>query len=109
MISDSLGFILIFLFTLLIAIPLGTYMKRVYNNEKSLLDFLKPLESRIFKLCGIDPGKSMGWKQYLLTLLTIQVVWIVSAFIMLLLQGKLFLNPARIPGMEWSLALNSAI
>jgi K+-transporting ATPase ATPase A chain len=109
MITDSCGFLLIFLITLLLAIPLGAYMKRVYNNEKSLLDFLRPVENGLYKLCGIDPGKSMDWKQYLLALLTIQVVWVVPAFIMLLLQGKLFLNPAHVAGMEWSLALNSAI
>jgi len=109
MLIDSFGFILIFLITLLAAIPLGAYMKRVYRDEKSLLDFLKPLENGIYKLCGIDPGKAMDWKQYLFALLTIQIFWVVPAFIMLLLQGRLFLNPAHVPGMEWSLALNSAI
>jgi len=109
MLADSFGFVLIFLITLLLAVPLGAYMKRVYGNEKSLLDFLIPLEKWIFKICRIDPGKSMDWKQYLLALLSIQVVWVIPAFMVLLLQGKLFLNPAHIPGMEWSLALNSAI
>jgi len=84
-------------------------MKQVYNGDKSLLDFISPFEKWLFKICGIDPQKSMDWKQYLLALLTIQVVWVVPAFIVLMLQGKLFLNPAHIPGMEWSLALNSAI
>lgn len=109
MISDSSGFVLVFLVTLLIAIPLGAYMKQVYNAEKSPLDFLRPIENRIFKICHIDPYKTMDWKQYLLALLTIQVVWVIPAFIVLILQGKLFLNPAHIAGMEWSLALNSAI
>ncbi|MGZ3873806.1 MAG: potassium-transporting ATPase subunit KdpA [Mucilaginibacter sp.] len=109
MIADSCGFALIFLITILLAIPLGAYMKRVYNNDKSFLDFLRPIEKRIFSLCGIDPEKSMNWKQYLIALLTIQVVWVIPAFTVLMLQGKLFLNPAHVPGMEWSLALNSAI
>jgi len=109
MLADSCGFLLIFLVTLVAAIPLGAYMKRVYAGEKSLLDFLKPIEKLIFKICGADPAKSMNWKQYLFALLTIQVVWVVPAFIMLMLQGKLFLNPAHVPGMEWSLALNSAV
>ena len=84
-------------------------MKRVYNDEKSILDFLIPLEKWICKRCRIDPEKSMNWKQYLLALLTIQIIWVIPAFIALLLQGKLFLNPAHIPGMAWSLALNSAV
>jgi potassium-transporting ATPase potassium-binding subunit len=109
MISDSFGYIFIFLITLVLAILLGAYMKRIYKNERSLLDFINPFEKWIFKICRIDPEKSMDWKQHLLALLSIQVVWGIPAFIVLLLQGKLFLNPAHIPGMEWSLALNSAI
>jgi len=109
MLADSFGFVLIFLFTLLLAVPLGAYMKRVYNGDKSFLDFLHPLEKGIFKICSINAEKSMDWKQYLRALLTIQVVWVIPAFTILLLQGKLFLNPAHVQGMEWSLALNSAI
>ncbi|MBB6126704.1 potassium-transporting ATPase subunit KdpA [Mucilaginibacter lappiensis] len=109
MLIDSFGFGLIFIVTLCLAVPLGSYMKRVYHNDSSFLDFMLPLEKWIFKICRIDPKKSMDWKQYLLALLFIQVVWIVPAFIVLMLQGKLFLNPAHITGMDWSLALNSAI
>ncbi|WP_426668889.1 potassium-transporting ATPase subunit KdpA [Mucilaginibacter sp. McL0603] len=109
MISDSFGFVLIFLFTLLLAIPMGAYMKRIYNGDKSFLDFLKPIENWIFRICRVNFEKSMDWKQYLKALLTIQLVWVIPAFIVLMLQGKLFLNPAHIPGMEWSLALNSVI
>src|ERR1700743_1004880 len=109
MLTDSFGFVLIFLFTLSLAIPLGAYMKRVYNADKSFLDFLNPIENRIFRICGINPEKSMDWRQYLLALVTIQIVWIIPAFLVLMLQRKLFLNPSAIPGMEWSLALNSAV
>ncbi|HZY36575.1 MAG TPA: potassium-transporting ATPase subunit KdpA [Mucilaginibacter sp.] len=109
MIEDSCGFILIFVFTILLAIPLGLYMKKVYSNEKSVLDFLKPAENLIFKICHVDPNHPMNWKKYLGTLLTIQVFWLIFAFVMLLVQGRLFLNPSHIPGMEWTLALHSAI
>src|SRR5579863_8587602 len=109
MFADSCGFILIFLLTLLIAVPMGAYLKRVFNHEKSFLDFLTPLENRIFKICGVNTDKQMDWKQYLAALLTIQVVWVIPAFIVLILQDRLFLNPAHAAAMEWSLALNSAI
>jgi len=109
MLTDSFGLTLIFLATLLLAIPLGGYMKRVYHGDKSILDFLDPLEKGIFKFCRVEPTKSMDWKQYLVALLIIQLVWVVPAFMVLMLQGRLFLNPAHVPGMEWSLALNSAV
>jgi len=109
MIEDSCGFVLIFLFTVLIAVPLGAYMKKVYSNEKNILDFLKPVEHLIFKICGLNPDSQMNWKKYLVALLTIQVFWLVFAFVILIFQGKLFLNPSAIPGMEWTLALHSSI
>lgn len=109
MLTDSFGFVLIFLFTLLLAIPLGAYMKRVYNGERSLLDFFAQFEKRVLKICGADSQKAMDWKQYLAALLTVQTVWVVPAFIVLMMQGKFILNPAHVPGMEWPLALNSVI
>jgi K+-transporting ATPase ATPase A chain len=109
MAADILGFILLFTVTLSLALPLGAYMKRIYHRDKSWLDFLAPVENRIFRFCKVNPETSMDWKQYLLALLTIQLVWILPAFLVLLLQNKLMLNPAHIDGMEWSLALNSAV
>ncbi len=51
----------------------------------------------------------MDWKQYLSAILVINCIWFVWGFVILLFQGKLFLNPAGNPSMEWSLAFNSAI
>ncbi len=109
MFADSFGYILIFLFTLALAYPLGLYMKNVYQGNKSLLDFLTPVENYLFKVCQIDPKKAMNWKNYLIALFIIQLVWLVPAFIVLMLQGSLLLNPAHIHGMEWTLAFNTAI
>ena len=63
MLEDSVGFLLIFVATLLMAIPLGKYMTTVYKDDRSFLDFLKPVESRIFQVCGIDSKVSMNWKK----------------------------------------------
>src|SRR5471030_1344600 len=109
MIKDCIGFLLIFLFTVFISTHLGLYLKKVYKNEKSIFDFLKPAERLIFKICHIDPRSAMNWRQYLKALLVIQVFWMLFGFVMLLCQGKLFLNPSAIPGMEWTLALHSSI
>lgn len=101
--------ILILLSAVLLALPVATLMKQTYNNEKSFMDFMLPLEKLLFKIFRIDPGKEMNWKKYLTVLLLIQVYWFVMGFIILLIQSHLFLNPAHIPDMEWTLALNSTI
>jgi len=107
MVVQIIGSVIIFIVAVLLSIPVATLMKKTYNGEKNFMDFMLPLEGFIFKICRIDPGKEMDWKKYLSTLLLIQVFWFVFGFVILLVQGRLFLNPAHIPSMEWTLALNS--
>ena len=109
MVANIIGSVLIFISAVLLALPVATLMKKTYNNEKNVMDFMLPFERYIFKISRIDPGKEMDWKKYLSTLLLIQVFWFVFGFAILLIQGHLFFNPAHIPDMEWTLALNSAI
>src|ERR1039457_5666074 len=109
MFLNSLTCILIFAVSALIALPLGAYMSQVFSGDKNLLDFLKPFERFIFKLCRINPMQEMNWKQYLIAMAVINSLWLVYGFILLMVQGKLFLNPAGNPSMEWSIAINSAI
>ena len=94
---------------MLLAIPIGAYMSKVYAGSGSRLDFIKPIENFIFKFCRINPLQEMNWKQYLVAMFIINAVWLVYGFVVLIFQGSLFLNPANNPSMEWSLALNSAI
>jgi K+-transporting ATPase ATPase A chain len=109
MLLQSIVCLFLFLISLLLAWPCGIYMSKVYKNEKSLLDFLQPVEKIIFKVCHIDPLAEMKWKQYVISMLTIHAIWLMWGIVLLLLQGRLFLNPARNPSMEWTLAINSAI
>src|ERR1700748_1043313 len=100
---------LIFLLAVSLAWPLGLYMSRVYKRERSCLDFLQPVETWIYRICKIDTRAEMNWKQYLSALFVINAVWLIWAFVLLLLQGHLWLNPAHNPSMSVSLALNSAV
>jgi len=101
--------ILIFAMALVLAIPVSALMKKTYAGERNFLDFMLPFENFIYRMCRINPVKEMNGKQYLVTLMVIQVFWFVIGFMVLLLQGLLFLNPAHVSGMEWTLALNSTI
>ena len=106
---NFLGAGFIFLMAVLLAFPTAILMKKTYAGEKNFMDFLLPFERFIFKICRIDPVREMDWKNYLSVLMFIQVCWFVFGFVILLIQGHLFLNPAHIPNMEWTLAFNSAI
>lgn len=107
--TELIGVIAMFIITVALAIPLGKYIAKVYAGEKTFLDFLNPVERFIYRFCGIDPTKEMTWKQHLLALLSINMLWFVYAFIMLITQGSLFLNPDGNPSMSPDLSFNTAI
>jgi K+-transporting ATPase ATPase A chain len=109
MFLQTISCILIFAITVFLAAPVGKYLSIVYKEQRSLLDFLLPLENRLYRFCRINAQAGMNWKQYLSAILIINSIWFAWAMLILLFQGKLFLNPAHNPSMEWSLALNSAI
>lgn len=107
--GDLLGVLAIFLMTVLLSIPLGKYMARVFAEEKTLLDFLHPIERMIYRGSGIDPTESMNWKQFLKAMLTLNMLWLVYAFLMLIFQDQLPLNPDGNPAQTPDLAFNTAI
>ncbi|WP_131535962.1 potassium-transporting ATPase subunit KdpA [Pedobacter nototheniae] len=107
--TEFIGIIATFLLTLLIAIPLGKYLAKVFAGEKVWTDFLKPLERGIFKLSGINIKEQMDWKQQLKALLTINILWLFYGFFVLIFQDKLPFNPDANPGMTPDLAFNTII
>ncbi|MCX6247290.1 MAG: potassium-transporting ATPase subunit KdpA [Bacteroidetes bacterium] len=107
--SGVTGTLVIFLLPFLAAIPFGMYISKVYKGERTWLDFLRPLENLIFRISGIDPEKEMTWKQHLAALLTINAVWLVYAFGMLITQTIHFWNPDHNPSMSLHLAFNTAV
>ncbi|HOY95823.1 MAG TPA: potassium-transporting ATPase subunit KdpA [Catalimonadaceae bacterium] len=107
--TELLGVLATFVLTVLLAWPTGRYIARIFRGERTFLDFLAPLENRIFRLAGIDPNQPMTWQQHLLALLFINSLWFVYAFVMLLMQGSLFLNPDENPSMSPDLSFNTAI
>lgn len=99
-----------FLVTLLLAIPFGKYIAKVYAGEKTLLDpVFKPVESLIYKISGINPDNEMNWKQHLSALLTINLLWFFISMLVLMNMSWLPLNPDGNPDMSPDLAFNTTI
>ncbi len=109
MTTEVLGVVAMFLLTVLLAYPLGRYIAKVFRGEKNALDFMAPLERLIYRLGGVDPTRQMTWKDHLLALLTINLVWFVYGFFMLLFQGSLPLNPDGNASQTPDLAFNTVI
>lgn len=109
MTTEILGVILTYGLTVLLAYPLGRHIAKVYKGERNWLDFMAPIEKGMFRLSGVNPERDMNWKEFLVALLTINAVWFVYGFFMLIFQGSLFLNPDGNPGMSPDLAFNTII
>lgn len=107
--SEILGIVASFLITLLIAIPLGRYLAKMFAGERVWTDFMNPLERGLFKLGGVNPKENMDWKQFLKAMLAINLLWLVYGFFVLIYQDKLPLNPDGNPGMTPDLAFNTII
>lgn len=99
-----------FLAAVLLALPLGRYIAKVYADQRTWLDpVLNPLERVLFKAGGIDPHKPMHWKQSMAAMLSINMIWFLLGMLLLMTQQYLPLNPDHQPGMPADLAFNTSI
>lgn len=103
------GVIITFLLTVLLAVPLGKYIAKVFAGKRTLMDFMNPIERFIYRICGIDVTRNMNWKEFLKAMITINFLWFIYGFFMLVFQDKLPLNPDGNPGQAPDLAFNTVI
>src|SRR5437867_1096170 len=108
--TEILGIVFMFLLTVALAIPLGKYMGKVYEGERTWPDsLLNPLDKLFYKLGGINPKEEMNWKQHLVALLTINLVWFLISMFVLMNMSWLPLNPDGNPSMTADLAFNTSV
>jgi potassium-transporting ATPase potassium-binding subunit len=106
---------LVFLFAVLIASAwaLAPYLVNVFRRTPSRVDkILNPIENSIYKVLGTDPDHSMGWKEYFLSALVLNIAQMAIAYVILTGQGLIptYLgNPQRFPGLSWDLAFNTVV
>src|ERR1039457_870282 len=102
--------ILFFVVLLALVKPLGAFMAKVYQGERTFLSpVLVPCENLLYRICGVKKDDEMDWKRYAWAMVLFNLVCFVSLFAMLMLQHLLPLNPQKFPAFTWQLALNTAI
>jgi len=90
--------------------PLGSYMARVYQGERTLLSrVLGPLERLIYRLGGVDPAQEMNWKVYALAMLLFNLAGLLALYVFQRLQGFLPLNPQGMGAVTPDSAFNTAV
>jgi len=102
--------ILILAFVIAISRLFAPYVTRVFARAPSRIDrILNPIENFIFKLGGVNPNRSMGWLEYSVSLILLNVLQMSAAFLIFIFQDKLPLNPQAFPGLTWDLAFMQVI
>src|SRR5581483_8529497 len=92
--SDILQMVIVLALLMAIVYPLGRYMAAVFMFHRTWLDpALDPIEHAIYRICGVDPSKGMGWRGYVVAMLVTNLVMFVILLIVMELQTLLPLNP----------------
>src|SRR5579859_3423796 len=99
------------LIVLLLTKPVGLYMYKVFNGERTWLSpVVVPVERFFYRLCGIDPEEEQKWTGYMIAVLIFSLVGMLLLYLFERTQqwhGPLF-NPQNLPGVEQQLAFNTA-
>jgi len=100
---------LYFLVVLALTKPMGVYMARVFQGEKTFLDFLfRPVERLIYRVCGVDERREMHWRHYGVSMLLFSGVSMLLLYFIERLQAWLPWNPEKLANVAPDLAWNTA-
>jgi K+-transporting ATPase ATPase A chain len=104
--------VLYFGLILLLTKPMGTYMARVFQGERTLLTpVLQPVERLCYKLFGVKEDDDMKWTTYCFAMLMFSLVGALLTYALLRMQGHLPLNPKGFSGKDMTpdLSFNTAM
>lgn len=109
-IHHYLQFIIFVVLLVAITPPLGRYMAKVFQGERTWLHRpLGWLESLTYKSSGVDPHVEMSWKAYAVGFIVFHIVGIAVLMLFQMTQQWLPLNPQNLPNVSWHSALNTAV
>ena len=89
--------------------PMGVFMARVFNRERTLLDpVLRPIERVVYRLTGVDEDHEMRWTEYAFAMLLFSVVSMLLLYLFERVQAHLPFNPQNLTAVPQALAFNTA-
>ncbi len=91
--------------------PVGIYLTRVLEGERTWLDpVFRPFERIIYRLCGVKADKEMNWREYTFAMLGFSAAGLVLTYALERLQGFVqgWANPQHLAAVGPDLAWNTA-
>ncbi|MEA2837889.1 MAG: potassium-transporting ATPase potassium-binding subunit [Bradyrhizobium sp.] len=108
-----IGWIQILLYCAIVvalAKPLGGYITRVFNGERTFLSpLLRPVEAGVYWIGGVDEKREQHWLTYTVAMLLFHVGGFVILYMVMRLQAALPFNPAEQSAVAPDLSFNTAI
>ena len=107
------GWMQILLFCALVlalVVPLGGYMTRVFNSERTFLSpILLPCERLLYRIAGVNEKREQHWVSYALSMLLFHVGGFAVLYVLLRAQAVLPLNPMSQSAVAPDLAFNTTV
>jgi K+-transporting ATPase ATPase A chain len=89
--------------------PLGIFLTKVFNREKTFLDvLLRPIEKLVYRLTGVDEQHEMRWTEYTVAMLLFSGVSMTLLYLLQRMQQWLPFNPQKMVNVPPALAFNTA-
>ena len=103
--------IVLYLVVLLLLVkPLGSFMAKVYQGERTFMSpVLGPVERFIYRITGVKPQEEMDWKMYAFAMLLFSLVGLVTLYGLQRLQAILPLNPQQLGAVAPDLSFNTSV
>ncbi len=99
-----------FLLLLAVTRPIGFFMTRVYNGERTFLHpVLRPIERLIYRLSRVNEEREMRWTEYAFAMLLYSMVSLLVLYALQRLQYYLPFNPQKLTGVSTHSSFNTAV
>ncbi len=90
--------------------PIGGYMTRVFNGERTWFSpILRPIERVFYAISGVDEKEDQHWLTYAVAMLAFTMAGFVSLYAIQRLQAMLPFNPQKFPAVGEHLAFNTSV
>ena len=94
---------------LLVTKPLGVFMARLFNRERTFLDpIMRPIERLLYRITFVDENHEMRWTEYAISMLLFSLVPMLLLYLIQRAQAFLPFNPQKFAGVAQYLAFNTA-
>ena len=104
-----LQFVIYSIVLILTVRPVGIYLARVFEGERTWLDpLLRPIERLTYRICGVNADHEMNWREYAFAMLGFSAISMLVTYAIERLQAILPFNPQGLPAVGTDLAWNTA-